>query len=646
MLMQSIRDRTQSWISWVIISILIIAFAVWGIEAYFGPEANVAVARVNDAKISEAEFQRAYEMQRAQLQQQFGGNIDPQMFESLGLKQQVLERLVADEVRIQQALDEGFRISDQQLATYIHEIQAFQKDGKFDSELYRQVLSRVSFQPEDWEAQQRRALVLEQPMQGIMTSAFVTQQELAYLTRIRDQKRELAYAVLPLAQVEKTVEVTDEEARTAFESRRDQYMHPEQVKIDYVELSIEDMANNTPVDEAALKERYEQNKSQYTAEERRKASHVLIQLAGDAKPEEVEKAQAKANEVLTKARAGEAFEKLAATYSDDPGSAKQGGDLGFFGRGVMDKAFEDAAYALKKGDISDVVRSGFGFHIIKLVDIEAEKIKSFDEVKSQIEQEAKRADAEAKFYEKVEQLEALAFEHPDSLAAINERLQLPIKTSNLFGRSGGEGVLRNPKVTKAAFSSEVLAGSNSEVIEVGANHLMVLRINEHKVATQKSFDDVRTEVIDQLRKERAKAKLLSSVQTLMKQLHEGADVTTSLKEQGGEWKRPGLVGRTEAGVDSSILKTAFEVPKPIDKKTVYGQTILANGDAALIAVSNVQDGAADGDKESIKVLQDSQAQARGQSEFSSLVEEWKSKAKIQLTPSKANDGASSPDSPL
>ena len=634
MLMQSIRDRAQTWIAWVIIGLLIIAFAVWGIDAYFEPEANVTVARVNDVKISEAEFQRAYEMQRAQLQQQFGGNIDPQMFEALGLKQQVLDRLIADEVRLQHALDDGYRVSDVQLAQHINQIQAFQKDGKFDAEVYRQVLSRVSLKPDEWEAQQRRALLLEQPMQGVMTSAFVTQQEVAHILRLRDQKRELAYAVLPLADVEKSIEVSDDDARKEFDARRDQYMNPEQIKVDYVELSLDEMAKSIAVDDAALKERYEQHKAQYTTEERRKASHVLIQLAGDAKPEEVEKAKAKAQEVLTKARAGEAFEKLAETYSDDPGSAKQGGDLGFFGRGVMDKAFEDAAFALEKGAISDVVRSGFGFHIIKLTDIEAQKIKPFEEVRAQIEQEAKHGDAEGKFYEQLDQLETLAFEQPDNLKTITERLQLPVKTSAFFGRAGGEGVLRNPKVTKAAFTSEVLAGSNSEVIEVGANHVIVLRMNEHKAATQKEFDQVRNEVIAKLKQERAKAKLSETAQATLKQLQEGGDAGALAKERGGEWKRPGLVGRSEAGVDQAILKSAFEAAKPADTKPVFGQVSLANGDVALFAVYSVQDGATTADKESAKVLQDSQSQARGQAEFAGLVEEWKGKAKVTIAPAK------------
>lgn len=634
MLMQSIRDRAQSWIAWVIIALLIIAFAVWGIDAYFEPEANVTVARVDDVKISEAEFQRAYEMQRAQLQQQFGGNIDPQMFEALGLKQQVLDRLIADEVRLQQALDDGYRVSDVQLAQHINQIQAFQKDGKFDAEVYRQVLSRVSLKPDDWEAQQRRALLLEQPMQGVMTSAFVTQQEVAHMLRVRDQKRELAYAVLPLAAVEKSIEVTDDDARKEFDARRDQYMNPEQIKVDYVELSLDEMAKSIAVDDAALKERYEQHKAQYTTEERRKASHVLIQLAGDAKPEDVEKAKAKAQEVLSKARAGEPFEKLAETYSDDPGSAKQGGDLGFFGRGVMDKAFEDAAFALEKGAVSDVVRSGFGFHIIKLTDIEAQKIKPFEEVRAQIEQEAKHGDAEGKFYEQLDQLETLAFEQPDNLKTITERLQLPVKTSAFFGRAGGEGVLRNPKVIKAAFTSEVLAGSNSEVIEVGANHVIVLRVNEHKAATQKEFDQVRDEVIAKLKQERAKAKLSETAQATLKRLQEGGDASALAKDHGGEWKRPGLVGRSEAGVDQAVLKSAFEAAKPADSKPVFGQASLANGDVALFAVYSVQDGAATADKESVKVLQDSQSQARGQAEFAGLVEEWKGKATVTVTPAK------------
>lgn len=633
MLMQFIRERAQTWVAWVIVGLLVLVFAVWGVNSYFEPDSVVTVAKVNDAKISIRQFQQAYEAQRAQIQQQLGGRVDPALFESFGLKEQVLQRLVDEEVQVQRTVDEGYRVGDVQLARHINQIQAFQTDGRFDKELYEQVLSRMMTSPGEWEMLQRRNLLLEQPAVGIIATAFATNHDIDYALRLREQQREVGYFILPLARYTADVQVTDEEVQAYYDNNRDRYQYPEQVQVEYLELSLDELAKQVSVTEQTVADLYEQQKNRFVSEERRRASHILIDLAPDADEAAEKTARAKAEEVLAKLKAGEPFETLAQTYSTDTGSAKQGGDLGFFGRGVMDKAFEDAAFALPKGDVSSIVRSGFGLHIITVTDVEQEKVKPLEAVRPELEQELRRTEAEQRFYELQEQLASLTFEQPDTLTVASERLGIPVQTSGWFSRASGEGIAADPKVRSAAFANDVLnGGNNSEPIELDRSAIAVLRVKEHKQATPKPLDEVRGEIADALRNSKATAKLQEEAQALLKRMQDGEDPVAVAQSGGAEWKKLGFIGRQDSGVDQAVVKAAFESAKPADKP-VFKLLNLDAGDAALLAVHAVRDGdIAKVDAEARKVLQDSQSQSHGQAAFKSLVDGWRSDAKVVTYP--------------
>lgn len=633
MLMQFIRERAQTWIAWVIVGLLVLVFAVWGVNSYFEPDSVVTVAKVNDVKITIGQFQQAYEAQRAQIQQQLGGRVDPALFESFGLKEQVLQRLVDEEVQVQRTVDDGYRVGNAQLARHINQIQAFQTDGRFDKELYEQVLSRMMTSPAEWEMLQRRNLLLEQPAMGVIATAFATNHDTDYVLRLREQQRDIGYFTLPLARYTADVEVTEEEVQAYYDDNRDRYQYPEQVQVEYLELSLDELGKQVSVTDQAIADLYEQQKSRFVSEERRRASHILIDLAPDADDATEKAARAKAEDVLAKLKAGEAFEALAQTNSTDTGSAKQGGDLGFFGRGVMDKAFEDAAFALAKGEVSGIVRSGFGLHIIKVTDIEQEKIKPLEEVRAELEQELRRTEAEQRFYDLQEQLASLTFEQPDTLTVASERLSIPVQTSGWFSRASGEGIASNPKVRAAAFTNDVLnGGNNSEPIELERSAIVVLRVKEHKQATPKPLEEVRTEITDTLRTSKATAKLQEEAQVLLKRMENGEDPAAVAQSVGAEWKKPGYIGREDSGVDQAIVKAAFASPKPADKPAIQ-LLKLGAGDAALLVVYAVRDGdIAKVDAEARKVLQDSQSQARGQAAFKSLVDGWRSDATVVTYP--------------
>ena len=251
MVLQAIRDRAQNWIAWVIVGILIVVFAVWGINVYFEPEADVTVAKVNDVKITQSTYQRAYDQQRQQLASRLGSNVSEEFLEAMGLKRQVLDRLVEEEAQIHVSSDLGYRIGTAQLVNHINQVQAFQKEGRFDRELYEQVLSSNALRPVVWEQEQRRVLLLTQPYRGVTSTHFVVKPELDAVLRLREQTRSLGYALLSLAKFEEGVQVSDEDIKAYYDKNQDRFKTAEEVKIDYIELNIADLAKAVPIDEAA-----------------------------------------------------------------------------------------------------------------------------------------------------------------------------------------------------------------------------------------------------------------------------------------------------------------------------------------------------------------------------------------------------------
>lgn len=634
MLMQAIRDRAQGWIAWVIVALLIVVFAVWGINAYFEPESKVNVAQVNGVDISQNAFTRAYEMQRNRFAQQFGGNIDPALFEQLGLKQQVIDQLVSEEVQAQKAADLGFRIGDVQLASYINQIQEFQTDGKFDPELYEQVVTRFYRSTAGWEYEQRRAMLLDQLSKGIFATTFVTDKEAEMAVRLRDQERDIGFGVLKIAGYLDSVEVSEEDIAAYYKENGADYTTPAQVSVEYIELSIAELAKEVAVDEAAIQARYDEQKSLFVTPERRRARHILVQVAGDADDATVDAAKKKAEELLEKLKNGESFEELAKANSDDPGSAAQGGDLGFFGRGIMDKPFEDAAYSLELGQVSDVVRSAFGFHIIEVTEIDPEKVKPLDDVREQLEQDYRNSQAEQRFFSDLDVLEAVSFENPTTLEPAASQLGLEIKTSEFFSRSEGKGVAGNPKLRQAAFEEDVFsAGNNSPVIETGNNQIVVLRIKDRKPESQKSLDEVRDEIKAKLQREKASEKLNADAQTALDRLRNGDDPQEALKAVSGEWTRQGYIGRNDPAVDRAIVDAAFEVGSASSDAPAFGKVAVTGGDIAVFAVYDRRSGdIAKLSEEDRKVHVDGLTRSHGMAEYQGLASTWKEKATVKVFP--------------
>lgn len=630
-MLESIRKHAHGWFAWAILIMIVVPFGLWGINQYMDGSANSGVAAVNGKEISANEFQQAYQQQRNRIQAMLGKNFDPSLLNDKELKKNVLENLIDRQVLVQGAHDAGMRVSGMLVGAEIRAIPNLQTDGKFDPTLYARLLRAQGLSVASFERTVGDDLVIQQLNQGIVNSAFVTKQELDDLLRIKLQQRDIGFVVVPVASYLGGVSVDDKAAEKFYQDNPDRFRTPEQVSVDYIELSVDQLAKGIAVTEDALRARYQERAADFTTPEERHARHILISVASDASAPVVAAAKKKAEDILARIRKGESFAELAKQYSQDPGSAKEGGDLGFFGRGVMDSAFEKAAFDLKVGEVSEPVRSTFGFHIIKLEGIRGGERKPYEQVRDQLEKDIKHQQAEDKFFSEAETLSNMAFEHADNLTAAAQELHLPVQASGLFTRDGGEGIAANPKVRAAAFSDDVLlSGKNSEAIELSQDHVVVLHVKEHKLAALRPFGEVRMDILQELRLEAAKRKVKEIGEDILRRIKGGEDVAAIMAQLKLKWERPGFVLRQDSKVNSQIVDAAFRSEPSSDaKKPVFDGKELASGDFAVFAVYAVKDGdPAGADQKTVEALKTSLAQEHGQVIFKDFTDALKGSMKI------------------
>lgn len=589
-MLQYIRERAQGVVAWIIVGAIILTFALFGINQYFSGGGDTSVAKVDGAEISQGQLQSATQQQRQRLEQMFGGKL-PAMFSDDMIRSQVLQQLIEQEVLVQAARSNGMRIGDAALAQTILEIDAFQEDGKFSNTRYQQLLRAQGMLPGTFEQRVRRDLLAAHFTGGITDTAFVTVNEVDEYLRLQHQQRSIAYLTVNTSKFMDDVTVSDEEVLIYYEQHAREHMEPERVKVDYLELNTKDIVDTIKVSEAETRERYEAQKINYTTPEQRKASHILVKVPSNSTDEAIAKAKQKAEALLVRIRKGEDFASLAKTESDDPGSALQGGDLGFFGKGVMDPAFEEGAFALEKGEVSELVRSSFGFHIIKVEEISGGTVKPFDEVKSGIMEEIQTERAQQQYYDMAEQLANLTYEHPESLATAAEQLALPIKTSPFFTRDGGPGIAAEPKVVTAAFGDEVLArGNNSETIELGGNHMVVLHLNAHEPEAQRPLEEVRGSIVSTLKRDKARAQALELAIAVEERVRSGENPAELANALGIKWNDKQDITRDVTDIDHTIVTEAFRMAKPEDGTQEVNRVALSSGDQAVVILYSIEDG--------------------------------------------------------
>mgnify|MGYP003607148685 CR=1 FL=1 len=496
--------RKHSKIVMILLFLLIIpSFVLVGINRNYFSEKSPVVARVDGHDITQAEWDNAHKIETDRLRAQ-APSIDPKLLDSPQARYATLERLVRD--RVLQAAVQQMRLvtSDSRLARSLQEIPAIaalkRSDGSLDAAAYRALVGAQGMTPESFEAMVRRDLSVNQVMAGVMDSAFATPAQAKPALDALFQRREVQIARLAATDFASRVTPSDADLQAYYQAHSSQFQQPEQASVEYVVLDLDSVASGISVSEDDLRSYYKENLARLSGKEERRARHILIQAPKDAPAAERAKAKARAEELLAQLHKNPAtFAELAKKYSDDKGSAAKGGDLGFFARGAMVKPFEDAAFALKKGELSGIVESDFGYHIIELADIKPAATPSFEELRPQLEAELRQQQAQRKFAEVAEVFSNTVYEQADSLRPVAEKLHLKIQSATGVERTPvrtAQGPLANPKFLAALFSSDAIEKKhNTEAIEIGPNQLAAGRITAYTPARTLSFDQVRDQVL-------------------------------------------------------------------------------------------------------------------------------------------------------
>ncbi|NWC81014.1 SurA N-terminal domain-containing protein [Pseudomonas putida] len=585
-MLQNIRDNSQGWIAKTIIGLIVVLMALTGFEAIFQAASHSQdAAKVNGQTISQNELSQAADMQRRQLMQQLGKDFDPALLDEKLLRDAALKGLIERKLLLQGAEDAKFAFSEAALDQVILQTPEFQVDGKFNADRFDQVIRQMGYGRLQFRQMLAEEMLIGQVRTGIAGSSFVTDQQVDAFARLENQTRD--FASLTFKANPAAVKVSDDEVKAHYEQHAKEFMTPDQVVIDYVELKKSAFFDQVKVTDDELKAQYEKEIANLA--EQRHAAHILVEVN-----DKVTDAQAKARieEVEQRLAKGEDFAKLAKEFSQDPGSANSGGDLGFAGPGVYDPVFEDALYKLDDGQVSAPVRTQFGYHLIKLLGKQAPEVPSFASLKDKLTRDLKTPLVEQRYVDASKQLQDAAYEAAD-LAQPAQDLNLKVHTSAPFGREGGEGITANRAVVQAAFSEEVLEeAANSTAIELDPETTVVLRVKEHRKPEQMPLEAVAKKISEHLAKEKATAELKTKADKLIAGLRDGS-VATDTAQEGQSWKAYEAVTRSQDGIDPAELQALFRLAKPQAKgKPVYGSVVLADGSLVVLQLKGVNEGAA------------------------------------------------------
>ena len=621
-MLQNIRDNSQGWIAKTIIGIIVVLMAFTGVEAIFQATTNSQdAAKVNGEEISQNELSQAVDMQRRQLMQQLGKDFDASLLDEKMLRESALKGLIDRKLLLQGAQESKFSFSEAALDQVILQTPEFQVDGQFSAERFDQVIRQLGYSRMQFRQMLAQEMLIGQLRAGVAGSGFVTDAQVLAFARLEKQTRD--FASLNVKADPSAVKVTDDEIKAYYDEHAKEFMTPDQVVIDYIELKKSSFFDQVTVRDEDLQAAYQKEIANLA--EQRRAAHILIEV-NDTMNEA--QAKAKIEEIQARLAKGETFEALAKEFSQDPGSASNGGDLGYAGQGVYDPAFETALYALTKDQVSAPVRTDFGFHLIKLLGVEAPEVPTLASLKDKLTRELKAQQVEQHFVEATKQLEDSSFEASD-LAQPAQDLKLTVHTSKPFGREGGEGAAANRAVVAAAFSPEVLEeGANSTAIELDPDTVIVLRAKEHLKPAQLPLEGVSAAIRSQLAKEHASAGAKTKAEQLIASLRDGK---TPLDKgiDGQSWKVTAAATRAQEGVDPAVLQSLFRMAKPAapDKPT-FSSVTLPDGSLVIVRLNRVNEAAAPTDEEKAQYRR-FLASRVGQQDFAAYRKQLEAEADIE-----------------
>jgi peptidyl-prolyl cis-trans isomerase D len=587
-MLQSLKDRMTGPLLWFVIGIIVIPFAFFGIETFRSGGTDPTVARVGDQKITQSQLRAGYDQRLAQLQAMMGDGFRADLIDQRRFRQAVLDDMVQELVLRQHVQDAGYRASDALLFDALSTIPAFQENGRFSSEAYRNRLALQGYTPARFEKQMRDSLLIDQMREGILASTIVSDAAAAQAWRVERQRRQLAYAVYEASRYLPRITVDATQVQARYEEQKARYLAPERMRLAYVELSLDALPPaDRPADEV-LKVLYDADRAtRFSTPEERRARHILINFGADKAA-----ARTRLESVAEKIRKGADFASMARSHSEDGGSAGDGGDLGWIRLGQMTEKFERALFGLKAGELSEPIETEFGWHLIRVEQVREATTRAFSDpaVQAELLRIYRRRDAERRYQDYSDQLERLAFEVSGSLDPAAKALGSEVRMTDWFTRAAGDGIAAHSAVREAAFSADVLeADENSRLLSIGDNHLVVVRKAGHEPSRQRPLEEVADLIRDQLRHEQARAQAVERAQATLAALAEGHPLERAAREQAGTFKAPGWVGRNHAELDAAVLEALFRLPRPDDGRPRYSSVTLPNGDAVVVALTAVED---------------------------------------------------------
>lgn len=609
----------------IILALIMLPFAFFGIDSYFrNREGADAVATFDGHSITQQEFGQALRERQEMLRQLSGGRADASQLDNPELRYAVLDNMIQQRLLLDRAQRSGMMVSERQLQAVIGEIPAFQENGKFSYAQYERLLKSQNLTPVQFEARVRQQIIMQQLDDAFSDSNFVPRAVAERVTRIAEQQREVSEAVIPSGRFIAQAKLEEGAAKKYYDSHQEEFRIPEQVRVEYVTLSMDQLAAQAKVDPEEVKKFYEANRKQFEVPESRQASHILITVDPAAGAEAKQKAKARAEEIYQQVKARpDRFAELAKKYSQDPGSAEKGGDLGFFTRGSMVKAFDDAVFKMKPGEISPPVESEYGYHIIRLTNVRPARTSSPEEVGAKLEGEVKKQIAARQYAELAEKLNNLVFEQSDSLKPAAELLHSQVRQSGWITRNQAqEPQLNNPRLLQAIFSDDVLNNKrNTEAIEVGPGTLVAARVVEHKPTAIRPFDEVSSGIVKTLTAQRAAQLAAQEGRQQLENLKQGKPAQLN-------WTAPQLVSRADTKkLSDAVMKRLFKAS--VAQLPAYAGVEGPNGDYILLKITKVV--------EPEKVPLDKQnalaasiEQALSQAEMTAYVSQLRQKADVKI----------------
>jgi peptidyl-prolyl cis-trans isomerase D len=588
-MLQALRTKLHGWPSIVILGICVFAISFFGIESYFASHTETYVAMVGKHEISQRDFQDRMNEARRDAMARMGDSFDAAQFEQPEMKRRILDQLINEQLLRQANEALGMKVPDLALRDRIAGAPQFQVNGQFDPTTYRAILAAQNMTPAMFEASQRASLEPGLVPRAIIDSAIVTEADMDRYLGLLYQRRDLRWFAVSRLVVSDNA-VTDAQLEAYYKDHQADFMNPEQVSLKYIEVNGADLKVDAQPSDDELKKRYEEQKQRFVQPEQRLVSHILVNVPKNATPDQQKAALAKAEKIAGEANADN-FAKLAQQDSDDLGSKRSGGDLGWLEKGVTNAAFDSALFSLQKGQISKPVLSDEGYHVLFLRDVRSGDAKPFAEVRDQIAKDYLSTERDRQYSELAGKLTDQTYQNPSSLEPASQALGLPIQTTALFPRKGGAGIAANAKLVQTAFSDDVLVqGNNSSLIELGPDHAVVVRVDKHVPAAARPLAEVRDQVRQKILDERIAAEALKNADALLARLQKGEDMQAVAGAAGATVQTVPNAIRMQQGVAPEVLMQAFLLPHPAEGKPQFARVSTADGNYALVAVDKVQEG--------------------------------------------------------